>query len=334
MAAADKKQVFLEGDDEIRGQKFVCLSFLTPDKALLKNKNVFFFSKFLEFYALDYKIKTTESYIMKQLRDVQNTLADVELSLENDAASSPPATLLKELSAKVSKTRETLAKQTMSDLEEHVKENMGDFKDSTIQEAYDRYMLVHQQKLEDEFHKANNFQTTMNGLKIRGVYGTNEQAVMRAKALSKKDPYFNVYVAEVGEWLPWDPVADEIQDQEYQNEQLNTLMKTYKENAAKKDAFFEEEKRKIMTEAAAVAEAAKKKLAESDEKETPSEKTEKAEETRTGPVFGSKGKELDAAELGREIFDGVDADLALARKAAEQKEREQKERDTETIQYA
>ena len=285
----ENTRVFLESDDEIRGQKYVCLSFLTPKKELIRSKDHFFFSKFLEFYALDYKIRATETFIMNNLRDLQSALSDVQLDIAN---STPETFKPLELSEKVAKLRSSLSQKTAADLEAHVKTNLGDFSESKIVDSYEQYMIVNRQKLEDEFHKANDFQTTLHGLKVRGVYASNEQAAARAKALHKKDPYFNVYVADVGEWLPWDPEPDDVQSQEYANDQLNTLMAAYRENAAKKDAFFEEEKRKKLADASAAATAAKK------------------------ATFGQKGVEVDAAEVGRAIFDGADADLAIARKAA------------------
>ena len=82
--ASDKPQVFLEADDEIRGQKFVCLSFLTPDRGVLRNKNIWMFSKFLEYYSMDYKVKATESFVLGQLRDMQNILSDAEMTIDID----------------------------------------------------------------------------------------------------------------------------------------------------------------------------------------------------------------------------------------------------------
>jgi hypothetical protein len=298
MAADGKKErVYLEGDDEVRGQKYVCLSFISPDKAMMRNKDMFMVSKFLEFFSLDYKVRATESFVMGELREIQSALSDVELQLSNSAGVEDKDALLKQLTADIAKAREKLARRTAEDLEAHVKANMSDFKESTILEAYERFMVTNRQKLEDEFHKSVDFQTTLLGLKVRGVYATNEQAVARARALSKKDPYFNVYVADVGEWLPWDPHPEEVQDGEYQNDQLNKLMGAYRENAAKRDAFFEEEKRQKMAEAAAAAEAAKKAQA-------------------APAVFGEKGKEVEASGIARELMESADADLAIARKAA------------------
>jgi hypothetical protein len=301
MSASRKdERVFLEGDDEVRGQKYVCLSFISPDKAMMRNKDTFMTSKFLEFFALDYKVRATESFVLGELREIQRALSDVELELSNGAGVEDKEALLKKLVADVAKARALLARRTADDLEAHVKSNMSDFKESTIHEAYERFMVTNRQKLEDEFHKSVDFKPTLLGLKVRGVYGTNEQAVARAKALSKKDPYFNVYVADVGEWLPWDPHPEEVQDGEYQNDQLNKLMQAYRENAAKRDAFFEEEKRQKMADGAAAAEAAKKAHAQAP----------------AGAVFGEKGKEVEASDIAREVMEGIDIDLAIARKAA------------------
>jgi hypothetical protein len=311
-AASEPVQVFLEPDDEIRGQKFVCLSFLRPQAALMKTKEAYMVSKFLDFFALDYKVRATESFVFGQLRELQNTLADVELALDNlrgdvagvtDASGATEAALkIAEQAKAVTALREKLARTSAADMEAHVKANMSDFRESAINEQWDRYMLTNRQKLEDEFHKANGFRSTLHGLKIRGVYPTQDQAAARAKALNKKDPAFDIYVAEMGAWLPWDFDASEIEDQEYGNDQLNKLMQAYRENAAKRDAFFEEEKRQKLAEAAAAAKGSK---------------GADASAVVTKPaVFGAAGAEAPATELGREIFDGAVADLAIARKAA------------------
>ena len=261
MASADageKTQVFLEGDDEVRGQKYVCLSFLTPNRGILRNKDLFFFTKFLEFYEMNHRIAATESFMMKTFNTMQDTLSNVEMDLRNANFSdvSGCAAVLLGLSDKVKTQRADISRKTTGDLDAHVKTNLSDFRETAIVDSYEKYMLKNRQRLEDEFHKQQNFQTTMHGLKVRGVYSTQEQANARAKALNKKDPYFNVYVADVGEWLPWDPDPDDVKDQEYQSDDLNKLMKSYRENAEKRDEFFEEEKRqKVAAAAAAVKEA-------------------------------------------------------------------------------
>jgi hypothetical protein len=294
----EKPTVFLEGDDEIRGQKYVCLSFLTPNRGILRNKDLFLFSKFLEFYNMDYKIRSTESFLAAQFRELQNILSDVDMTLRNADSTdiSDNKSLAISLSEKITKFRGEVAKKTAADLEAYVKTNIADFKESSIVESYEKYMLINRQRLEEEFHKQKNFQTTMHGLKVRGIYSSAEQATARAKALNKKDPYFNVYVADVGEWLPWDPEPEEVKDQEYQSDDLNKLMQAYRENATKRDEFFEEEKRQKVAKATAEVTAAKaaKAAAASVVKQDEVEKVEEA----AGDMFSAVG------------------DLAIQRKAA------------------
>jgi len=309
MSANDKPQVFLEGDDEIRGQKYVCLSFLTPNRGVLKNKDLFFFSKFLQFYHMDHKIRATESFMMSQFRDVQNTLSDVELMLRNTESTevAENKSLALTLSEKITKLRGEISRKTAEDMEKHVKENLADYKETSIIESYEKYMLMNRQRLEDEFHKQNNFQTTMHGLKVRGVYASQDQANARAKALNKKDPYFNVYVADVGEWLPWDPDPEEVKDQEYQSDDLNKLMQAYKENATKRDEFFEEEKRQKIAKAAAEVKAAKAA------KEAKASASASASDTKK--VFGEGEEVQDSAAVTDPLFNTPD--LAMARKIEE-----------------
>jgi hypothetical protein len=101
-------------------------------------------------------------------------------------------------------------------------------------------LYSHKTKLEEEFHAQNDFHTSIRGVKVRGVYGNPKEAELKAKKLQSKDKYHNIFMADVGKWTPWDPQPHEVQDQEYSNDQLNTLMKKYKENEDSREKFFEE----------------------------------------------------------------------------------------------
>lgn len=81
-----------------------------------------------------------------------------------------------------------------------------------------------------EFSEKETAHTSVRGLKVRGSYGTEKEARSHADGLRAGDPNFNVYVATVGAWLPWDPSEDTMGDVEYQETELNTLMKKYREN--------------------------------------------------------------------------------------------------------
>jgi len=81
---------------------------------------------------------------------------------------------------------------------------------------------------------------SLRGLKIRGVYQTKEQADERAKYLQEVDPDFDVFVGEVGKWLPWDPDPTTIEDQHHQNEELNKIAQGYQENLKKVKKMHQE----------------------------------------------------------------------------------------------
>jgi hypothetical protein len=96
--------------------------------------------------------------------------------------------------------------------------------------------------LETEFHELNDFKTSMRGLKVRGVYDSHKEASVRAHVLRRKDPSFNVFIGQVGYWLPWDPECETVPEQEYQESQLNDLVKNYKDNLDNRDVLYEQEK--------------------------------------------------------------------------------------------
>lgn len=90
--------------------------------------------------------------------------------------------------------------------------------------------------------------TTLSGIKIRGVFGTYEEACEHAKKVQSIDSYFNVFVGELGKWLPFDPNPDSeaVKDSEYANAQLNQMMKAYLENQEKAKVYHEQRKTEMV----------------------------------------------------------------------------------------
>lgn len=101
---------------------------------------------------------------------------------------------------------------------------------------------VNESDVERLYHKENNFQTSMRGIKVRGVFDTVEEARMRSEFLKKQDKNHNIFIGQVGCWCPWSPNPDDLENQEYSETQLNTLMKEYKKNQESKDEIFEKRK--------------------------------------------------------------------------------------------
>lgn len=241
-----EREEYLEADKEVPGQKYVCLSFISPEN-VLANKDLYFFNAFLKDFEVQYKIKAYEQFLMDEVKRVTDTLSKSEDALSNVLNKVTDKTIevcdISGCTEMFKKARALLSTSVAESLETFVKTNMNEFKDTTIQENYETFLFKNRKKLEDEFFSKNNFRTTVRGLKIRGSYDTHEEATFRAKSLQKLDPSFNVFVGQVGFWLPWDPAASDIAKQEYAEDQLNTLMKSYKDNESKKDEFFEEQKR-------------------------------------------------------------------------------------------
>lgn len=88
----------------------------------------------------------------------------------------------------------------------------------------------------------------MAAVKIRGSYTSEDEARRRAKHLQKVDPNFDIFVAPVGVWLPLVNSTENI-PVEYANEQLNDIIKGYKENQEKQKEIFDKRKSEMVAEA-------------------------------------------------------------------------------------
>lgn len=223
-------------DADVPGQKFCLLSFLSPEKVLAKKDN-FFFEKFLKSFELSFRVKTFETYLMSTIKGVND-----KLNADADAADA------KDLSGVAQTLRDARVRVDviMDSLQKYYKEKQTDLTSSKLKELYDDFMFANKEKLEEEFFTLNEFRTSVRGLKVRGSYNSKEEAVARSKKLQRADPIHNIFVAEVGKWLPWDPAPSEVAEQEYAEEQLNTLMKKYKENEEARE-MFERENRATAT---------------------------------------------------------------------------------------
>jgi hypothetical protein len=98
---------------------------------------------------------------------------------------------------------------------------------------------------------------SVRGLKIRGVFKEEADARKYAAELQDADPLFHIFVGEMGKWLPWDPNPDSIKDQNYYEQELQNLMKSYNEN--KEKAKKAETQRRQETVDKSVADAKKNK---------------------------------------------------------------------------
>ena len=86
----------------------------------------------------------------------------------------------------------------------------------------------------------------VRSVKVRGVYGSEEEARRRCEEIRHFDQDFNVFIAPVGQWLPWCDDPDKASDFNYANDKLNNMMKSYYENQAQAKDHFEQRKAEMV----------------------------------------------------------------------------------------
>jgi hypothetical protein len=230
--STEEKESYLTDDPEMASQRWCLLSFISPEN-VLNRKELFLITSFLNQYEFNLRTKKMEEFFVKQIQSINTKLDEEAMKLE----------ALDLSGAATACRKSTLTIESyVSEFQKFVKGNLKDLTASNLKDEYDDFLYANTAKLEDDFYAKNNFQTTMRGLKIRGSYGQKEEAEARAKKLQKMDPDHNIYVGQVGKWLPWDPSPSAIPDQEYAEEQLNTLMKKYKENEEAREQFHKEQR--------------------------------------------------------------------------------------------
>ena len=258
----------LEVDKPVPGQNFTCVSFLSPEK-VLKSKEEFIFYNYHRCKTQEHmkRLKTNMESLLKKAENNTLKIADVA----------------------------------------HLKKNMEKgFDLDTIsfeewKEKYEDFLFSKGQEIGEVFDKANNFQTSVRGVKVRGTYDTYREAEIRAKVLQKLDPLFDVFVGQVGYWLAWSPDTNLMENQEHANEDLNALMKGKKENAAQRDIFYEERKREMKEEADKQnketilknkqMEEETKKMLEDGSEDTPLEKPHKVDNEELEAILNGKTTE-------------------------------------------
>jgi hypothetical protein len=227
------KEDYLDVDKPIPGQNFVCLSFVSPEKILQKKEQFQF-----------YKYK-------------QNILTEFEQLVE---------TKIKGLLEMVDKETNTINVTDLIKFKDVLDKGVNHYKGtlSEFNEDFIGFIGREEITLNNEFDSDNDFQTSIRTIKVRGVYDTSREAQVRAKVLQRIDPSFDVFVGQVGYWLPWDPETTKM-NSEYVNDELNTLMKNYKENEVKRDIFYQDQTRQRKIDAQEQTDRLKEQLSSSND---------------------------------------------------------------------
>jgi len=105
------------------------------------------------------------------------------------------------------------------------------------------------------------------GMKIRGVFDLHSEAEEYVKRLIKLDPVFDIYICQMYDWCLVPPDPEKINNQTYQNEELNKIVSEYRKNQIYAKEHFEERKREMMEQAADEARRAALKKIEEEERD-------------------------------------------------------------------
>lgn len=191
----------LDEDKSISGQKFSCISFLSPEK-IVKQKELFFFDEFLKQWDINKSMDKFVQFI-NFVAYKQNLVFD----------------------------------DIMTDFKEFVNDEKEIIYKSSMYDDYKTYLDNNEDKMLEKFNKTHGFQPSTRGVKIRGSFPSIEEAELRCKILRELDPNHDVYVGPVGVWMPWDPDAYKTGRVEHMEDELNQLMheKNLNENSAKNE---------------------------------------------------------------------------------------------------
>lgn len=194
----------LDEDKPIANQKFVCLSFVSPE-TILKQKEIFFFEEFLKKWEFN---KSMEKFLQ----------------------------FINFMSFKYNISFEDVNK----DFTDFVQEEKKNLSKSNLADDYKTYLDNNEDDIQKKFDIANNFQTSTRGLKVRGVYSSQEEAELRCKMLREIDPNHDIMVGPVGTWMPWHPEAYKTGRVEYMEDELNQIMHEKQKNESNAKSAFEQ----------------------------------------------------------------------------------------------
>jgi len=183
----------LDEDRPIAEQKFVCLSFVSPEY-IIKNKNLFLFESFLEEYNFTKSMEKFTKFI---------NFISYKYNIKSDD-------LHEQFKKFVDSERSTLQ--------------------TSVEDDYKNFIDSNEKRLDDAYSKKNEFQTSVRGIKVRGTFPTQEEAELRCKMLRSLDPNHDVYVGPVGIWMPFHPEAYKTGNVQYLEKELNELMHEKKKN--------------------------------------------------------------------------------------------------------
>jgi hypothetical protein len=255
----------LDEDKPIAGQKFSCVSFISPEK-IIKQREMYNFQQFLKQWDMNKSIEKFNQFL---------SFVSYKYNLNFDNIS--------------------------KDLQDFCKDEKESITASSVEDDFKNFIDMNDERLLEEFNKEHKFQTSVRGLKVRGSYPTQEEAEMRCKMLREVDPNHDVYVGPVGMWMPFHPESYKTGRVEYMEDELNQLMqeKTKNESSAK----VEFDKRIKDSKVKAIEDNKKKALESGNVLTQTIDEEGNLVSVKDIDEYG-KQKEISVADLRKELFEG------------------------------
>ena len=209
--SANPKYVDLcDEDPTIAGQKFVCVSFISPEK-ILKQREMFLFEQFVKQW--DFTKSMGKFMDFLQFMSHKHNL--------------PIEAVLQDFNEFAEEEKERLKKDS-----------------SIVEDDFSTFTDKMGDKFNEQFNKEHGFQTSVRGVKVRGSFPTQEEAEMRCKKIRAEfDANHDIFVAPVGVWVPWHPDAYKTGRVEFMEEELNQLHAEKVKNDEKAKQEFENRKK-------------------------------------------------------------------------------------------
>lgn len=219
----------LSEDPPFPGQDYVCISFVSPEKVLV-NKEQWYFYNYHQHVINEYN------------RILMEFLGKIVDAADDDTVPLASVVDLQKRMKRVFKYNEVV---------------YPDWKD-----RYADYEFKEGSRLQNEFDAQNNYQTSVRGVKVRGVFNNLEEARTRAMALQRMDTAHDVFVGQVGCWLPWHPESNKMDTNKvkYLNDDLNTLMNEYQNSQDSSRQHFDEQRQNQVEQQMRQNELTKKQL--------------------------------------------------------------------------
>jgi len=174
-------------DPPIAGQKFCCMSFVSPEK-ILKKRETYLFNQFIKQWDFSKSMEKSMDFLH---------FISFKYGLNSD--------------------------NIMADFKEFSKEEEDKLRASSIEDDYKNFIDKNEDKINEQFNREHAFQTSVRGLKVRGVFSNQEEAQNKCVSLRKQDPNHDIFVGPVGIWIPWDPEAYKTGNVQFLEEELNQL---------------------------------------------------------------------------------------------------------------